>query len=575
MKQKSKFNDLITFTRASTATFLDSDGLLKTAANNFLLNSETFSSWDLSRASVTSSSLIDPFGGNNSTSFKEIALTGVHNVYTAQTTETNVEYTFSIWVKADGRNLVKVMEYESGNPKDFIVDLRDGSIENVAGIYTVATVEDSGNGWWKLTVARNVTSTNTFFVIRTVLDDGTDNFTGDATKGVLIYGAHAYRSDFPVVANAIGRSDKYVKTTSSVKHEPRIEYDAAGNRLGLLVEESRTNYVDYSNYIDPSISNWTKANIIGTGNASLSPDGTANAISLIEDTATNIHSVYQAGIVTDKTMTFSVYAKDNGRNCCQLRVASIGFNQAYCNFDLQNGVTGSSGGGSLFGSSIESVGNGWYRISIRIDGSGATIGFELCLVDGPNADERQTYTGDGTSGIYVYSFQFEEGNFITSPIPTSGSTATRSADVASIGVSDFGFNQAEGTLFVECNLVGGATTLDINDNTTSNRILINSRRAGVSSTSGAVVAGGVVTGSFSNLSGASPSKVSLAYKTNDFATSANGSAVATDSSGGLPTGLTVADIGNNPSDQIVTGHIKSIKYWPRRLTNAQLQELTS
>ena len=41
-----------------------------------------------------------------------------------------------------------------------------------------------------------------------------------------------------------------------------------------------------------------------------------------------------------------------------------------------------------------------------------------------------TYTGDGTSGVYIYGAQLEEGSYPTSYIPTAGATATRLADSA-------------------------------------------------------------------------------------------------------------------------------------------------
>ena len=53
---------------------------------------------------------------------------------------------------------------------------------------------------------------------------------------------------------------------------------------------------------------------------------------------------------------------------------------------------------------------------------------------------------DATATIYVWGAQIEEGSFPTSYIKTTGSTATRSADVANINTSLFGYNNAKGTL---------------------------------------------------------------------------------------------------------------------------------
>ena len=68
----------------------------------------------------------------------------------------------------------------------------------------------------------------------------------------------------------------------------------------------------------------------------------------------------------------------------------------------------------------------------------------LAAVDG-----APTYAGDGTSGIYVWGAQAEAGAFPTSYIPTAGATATRSADIASIPTSAFGYNQRAGSVVVD------------------------------------------------------------------------------------------------------------------------------
>jgi hypothetical protein len=58
-------------------------------------------------------------------------------------------------------------------------------------------------------------------------------------------------------------------------------------------------------------------------------------------------------------------------------------------------------------------------------------------------------TGDGTSGIYIYGAQLEEGSYSTSYIPTYGTSQTRSKDSCiKTGISSL-IGQTEGTLFAE------------------------------------------------------------------------------------------------------------------------------
>jgi hypothetical protein len=57
--------------------------------------------------------------------------------------------------------------------------------------------------------------------------------------------------------------------------------------------------------------------------------------------------------------------------------------------------------------------------------------------------------GNGTSGIYIWGAQVEAGAFPTSYIPTTGATATRAADVASMTGTNFSswYNVNQGTTF--------------------------------------------------------------------------------------------------------------------------------
>jgi len=72
------------------------------------------------------------------------------------------------------------------------------------------------------------------------------------------------------------------------------------------------------------------------------------------------------------------------------------------------------------------------------------------------------------------------------------------------------------------------------------------------------------------------SKLGLAIKENDFAVCLDAGTVASDNSGTLPSPIATMAIGSTaPHTGFCNSHIKSLKYYPRRLTNAQLQELTA
>ena len=69
-------------------------------------------------------------------------------------------------------------------------------------------------------------------------------------------------------------------------------------------------------------------------------------------------------------------------------------------------------------------------------------------------------------------------------------------------------------------------------------------------------------------------KNALAYQQNNFAFSVNGASAVTDSAGTVPT-VTQLQIGLAPSVNVISGHIRRITYYPRRLSNAELQGITA
>ena len=230
--------------------------------------------------------------------------------------------------------------------------------------------------------------------------------------------------------------------------------------------------------------------------------------------------------------------------------------------------------------SIENVGNGWYRCSVTNDGSADLVDqFRIGVANGA----LDSFAGDGTSGIYIYGAQLEAGSFPTSYIKTTGSTATRSADVASIKLSDFGFNYNALTLFVEAQRTNSDATfprvLHISDDNvetieiigdTGDDVRMYARDTGGS----AVVNADIVTG----ISIGDTFKAAFAMKQGDAAGSGNGATAVTDTDG-FVMGKDISDdslyLGSSlGSAQFLTGYIKQVKVYPRRLTNAQLQALT-
>jgi hypothetical protein len=188
-----------------------------------------------------------------------------------------------------------------------------------------------------------------------------------------------------------------------------------------------------------------------------------------------------------------------------------------------------------------------------------------------------SFTGDGTSGIYIYGAQLEAGAFPTSYIPTAGATATRSADVASIPVADFGYSKSEGTLVVEARHFdsdsGVSTVASLGDNTVDyvNMYTQYNSYYRIGAEGGDVSSGNIVLNTGGSLSDLS--KVATSWENNTSFDAARDGTLGAGYTDFAPFGThpTTMHLGSRSGTvSFLNGHIKSIKYYPRRLTNAQL-----
>jgi len=195
-----------------------------------------------------------------------------------------------------------------------------------------------------------------------------------------------------------------------------------------------------------------------------------------------------------------------------------------------------------------------------------------------------TYTGDGTSGIYIWGAQLEAGSFATSYIATTSASATRTADAASMTGTNFSswYNQAEGSIVASyyIDVTSGnryVISLDkdnnnyveIAGNTPSNNTILYNRSSGTLDVS--------ITGA-SNVNLVSRNILASTVKTNDFALCLNGTMQGTDTNAILSPNLASLEIGRyneGSAGGYFNGRISKIAYYPLRLSNTNLQALTS
>lgn len=368
---------------------------------------------------------------------------------------------------------------------------------------------------------------------------------------------------------------------------PRFDFDPiTGACKGLLIEEQRTNLLIYSEQFDNAA--WGKSNATVSANAATAPDGTLTADKLVENKSTGQHRVTRtvSGTSNSTPYTVSFYAKASERTRVYVGVVeSPTFSrQGNAVFDISTGtvVSASSGSNGATGgaATILALGNGWYRCSytLTLGGADTSIFTDINIVTGTNII---SYTGDGTSGIYIWSAQLEAGSFPTSYIKAEASQVTRAADVAAMTGANFSswYRQDEGMIYFDgekpSNRSAGFPSLfSINDGTANNNI-----QPAINALSDVInvemkVGGSVVAGFYPAYTGGT-AKLSFAYKLNDVNFAMNGVAGATDTSATVPA-VNQLNIGSNHSgSSALNGHIARLAYYPKRLSNTELQALTS
>ena len=365
-----------------------------------------------------------------------------------------------------------------------------------------------------------------------------------------------------------------IETVPSGK--PRIDF--LNNTDGhLLLEPSRTNSVQRTEEFDNTY--WTKINSTITANQAISPDGSQTADKYTHGGSSAANYIFgSAGSVTSGTQcTFSVFVKKGTGTFVQLLYSTSGFGSLHQNFDIENGVIGSSSGDAT--AFIDEYPNGWYRIGITDTATSSTSANAIISLAQSNTSGRlSSFTS--SDDFYVWGAQVEQGSYPTSYIPTEGSSVTRVLDEADqTGVQQV-IGQTEGTLYLEfVPLDASALQILFQIRSSSGSVgQIDLRlQSGAIRTLGSD--GGSTQFSFSggSYTVGTTYKVAVRYKTNDTKLYINGSSSGSDTSCSF-TSSTKAQISfseNVGSNFPALAEIKDARLYDTALTDTELQNLTS
>jgi hypothetical protein len=367
---------------------------------------------------------------------------------------------------------------------------------------------------------------------------------------------------------------------SAAVNEPRFDHDPLTLACkGLLIEEQRANLLLRSEDFGTSWSNDAGRVAVAT-NVIASPSGAITADKITENSVLLERRILIGTVtaVASTVYTYSCFLKAGERDFAQLAFGTT-FGNQFQNFIIGGVNAGTLGSGSgVTSPQIIALPDGWYRCTATVTSAGSGVTqVTIGPADSSTLGKWGTYLGTVGSGIYAWGAQLEAGAFPTSYIPTTTAALTRSEDVCSITGSNFSgfYNQSEGTMFANAftPASGDRTVLATDDDTANEMIRLRTegtnpffKVADGNSELVAIDAGTVV--------GNTAFKLIGAYKVNDFASSINGGSVVADNTGTIPT-VDRMRIGAGQGGNTMCGHITSLRYYRKRLTNFKLQSLTS
>ena len=237
-------------------------------------------------------------------------------------------------------------------------------------------------------------------------------------------------------------------STAATYQAPRFDYSPTTLApRGLLIEGSATNLIYWSESFDTTGAainwNWSSVNVTRGTVTTTAPNGASTTVVKIQETtATGLHApliVYSS--LTSSVYTVSLFAKAVERQ--YLLLFDNGGSSANAMFNLSgNGTVVSESTAGI--ATITPYPNGWYRITMRTPTlTNINLQFRLST-DGTTT----SYAGTLNSGVYIWGAQFEAGSGASSYIPTGASQVARAADQCFIAnASPFQVSTTNGTLY--------------------------------------------------------------------------------------------------------------------------------
>ena len=365
-------------------------------------------------------------------------------------------YTFSVYAKAAELNSLSLdlPVAQFGSAQRTLFDLTDGTASFPIGKnVTHYGSQLVGSGWWRIWITSTCTSSGLGAALLLLFDnDGNVIFDGDYNSGVYVWGAQVEAGSYPSSYILEGTtwssrastatyydSNGIIQTASSGVARDAAYYPKDGVFYPIgrtLIEVASTNLVLYSEALDNAV--WSKGGTTITANATTAPDGNTTADEIVMDGLAGLHYAQTSSIsfTSGTVYTASIYLKYvDWQYVNMLNTTAVG--TEYAVFDLLNGEVV---GGNYTRASITDVGNGWFRCEYTFIPVSTTSGvvWPVWFSESASSTRNPSFVGNGS--VYAWGAQVESYSpasytayYATSYIPTTSSTVTRAADVFTSG----------------------------------------------------------------------------------------------------------------------------------------------